>query len=66
MLPVVSVIVVFTQSPCSLSVCSCILHCLSADYHLCMGGHSLATHMLGGGNNLNDRHLMWVANRQTG
>lgn len=40
MLPVVSVIVVFTQP-----LRSCVLHCLSVEYHFCMGGHSFTTHM---------------------
>lgn len=70
MLPVVNVIVVFTQR----SLCAAVSYfALFVEYHCCMGGHSLTTHMhthtqgrLGGSYNFNDRDLMWVANKQTG
>lgn len=41
--------------------------CLFVYLQVCMGGHTLDTHMhTHKHNNLSDRLMMWVANRQTG
>lgn len=63
MLPVVGLILVFAQAERSVSAQLCLL--LSVCVPAFLDGWPLLCPTHSVGNHLNDRHLMWVANKQT-